>query len=163
MFGKAIIATILGAGVTGGAVYLAANPQLLDTNPADTPQAVQAPETQEQAAVEAPLYQDHEGHSDDYDHSDDHDHDHEHDADRDNAQDRPDGEPIEVVLIDPVETSEETPVLPEAKQLTTRTVIEPESKPVLKPSPKLNAPTCPQKTKRPRRRAAWPLQTFPGL
>ncbi len=123
MFGKAIIATILGAGVTGGAVYLAANPQLLDTDSANNPQAVQAPETQEQAAVEAPLHQDHEGHSDDHDHDDDRDH----DPDRDNALDMPDGKPIEVVLIDPVETSEEAPVLPEAKQLTTRTVIEPEN------------------------------------
>lgn len=101
MLGKAIIATILGAGVTGGAVYIAAHPEVLEPAakreaPA-APTKTQVPAGDDTKVAEVPSSTD------------------------DVVADREDGTPVEVILIDPQET--ETPVLPEAKQLTERTVI----------------------------------------
>ena len=131
MFGKAIIATILGAGVTGGAVYLAANPELLDTK---SHQSAPVEADKERAETPAVTPQNAPDTDHDHDHADGAAHDHD-DTDMIADSDIPEeGTPIEVVLIDSDSDSDsdaypgsdegEPPVLPEARQLTTRTVID---------------------------------------
>lgn len=94
MLAKAIIATLLGAGVTGGAVYFAANPDVLEPK----------------AKAERTVIKD---------------------ADAPKSDVMPvksetrDAQPIETAPVTPAPKS--VPVLPEAKQLTERTVIMPAS------------------------------------
>lgn len=125
MFGKAIIATLLGAGVTGGAVYLAANPELLDAN-AGAPAVVSNDvntETVTTEDAEAPqVIQDSTRHSD---HDDANAHEHESAQIMHTADNAEEDMPEDVVATVPETIADHLPVLPEAKQLTTRTEINP--------------------------------------
>ncbi len=98
MFGKAIIATVLGAVVTGGAVYVAANPELLEAKSQATTPDIPADDNVTGAEPQTTV-----------------------------IKNLPASDTTPQVITPDVIEDEQpfAPVLPEAKQLTERTVVTP--------------------------------------